>query len=223
VAVCEGATASFTTTASGTAPFSYVWKKGAVVLTTGGRITISSSGNTSTLTISNTQAGDAGTYTVETTGACGTASQSANLSVDSTPPTIILNGNTITLAPPNHQYHTVNVTDLVSGVSDSCDNLSASDVTIAQVTSDELEESPNGADGNTFNDIVISCDRHSVQLRAERDGNNDGRVYTITFTVTDSQGHVGTATAKVTVQVNQNGAAAIDSGPHYIVLTPTCP
>jgi len=50
-----------------------------------------------------------------------------------------------------------------------------------QVTSDEVEESPNGADGNTFNDIVISCNRHSVQLAAERDGNSDGRVYTITL------------------------------------------
>ncbi len=223
VSTCEGSTVSFTTTASGTAPFSYVWKKGAVPLVSGGRITISSSGNTSTLTITNVQPGDVGSYTVETTGACGTASQTANLAVDSTPPTIILSGNTITLWPPNHQYHTVNVTDLVSGVSDSCDNLSVSSVTIASVTSDEVEDAPSGGDGNTLNDIVISCNRHSVNLRQERDGNLDGRVYTITFTVTDSHGHVGTATAKVTVPVNQNGAIAVDSGPHYAVATATCP
>ena len=222
VAACEGATASFTTNASGTGPFSFVWKKGIVPIVSGGRFTITSTSTSSTLTITNVQAGDAGTYTVETTGACGTATQSANLSVDSTPPTIILNGNTITLWPPNHQYETINVTELVSGVSDSCESLSVNDVTIASVTSDELENS-SGADGNTVNDIVISCDRHSVQLRAERDGNLDGRVYTITFTVTDSQGHVGTATAKVTVPVNQNGAAAADSGPHYAVATATCP
>jgi hypothetical protein len=223
VATCEGSTVSFSTTASGTAPFSYVWKKGAVPLVSGGRITISSSGNTSTLTISNVQAGDAGTYTVETTGACGTATQSANLSVDSSPPVIILNGNNITLWPPNHQYRTINATDLVSGVTDSCESLSASSVTIASVTSDEVEDAPSGGDGNTLNDIVISCDRHSVKLRQERDGNLNGRVYTIVFTVTDSQGHVGTATAKVSVPVNQNGAAAIDSGPHYAVATATCP
>ena len=33
-----------------------------------------------------------------------------------------------------------------------------------------------------------------------------------------SQGNVGTATAKVTVPHSQNGAPAIDDGPHYIVL-----
>ena len=62
-----------------------------------------------------------------------------------------------------------------------------------------------------------------MKLRQERDGNLNGRVYTIVFTVTDSQGHVGTATAKVSVPVNQNGAAAVDSGPHYAVATATCP
>jgi hypothetical protein len=86
-----------------------------------------------------------------------------------------------------------------------------------------VEDAPSGGDGNTVNDIVISCDRHSVKLRQERDGNLNGRVYTIVFTVTDSQGHVGTATAKVSVPVNQNGAAAVDSGPHYTVATATCP
>jgi hypothetical protein len=223
VATCEGATASFTTNATGTGPFSFVWKQGAVPIVSGGRFTITNSSTSSTLTISNVQAADAGTYTVETTGACGTASQSANLSVDSSPPVIVLNGNNITLWPPNHQYRTINATDLVSGVTDSCESLSTSSVTIASVTSDEVEDAPSGGDGNTLKDIVISCDRHSVQLRKERDGNLDGRVYTITFTVTDSQGHVGTATAKVSVPVNQNGAAAVDSGPHYAVATATCP
>ncbi|MDQ1639917.1 MAG: hypothetical protein QOF62_3256 [Pyrinomonadaceae bacterium] len=223
VAACEGATASFTTNASGTGPFSFVWKKGAVPIVSGGRFTITNTSTSSTLTIGNVQAGDAGSYTVETTGACGMATQSANLSVDSSPPVIILNGNNITLWPPNHQYRTINATDLVSGVTDSCESLSTSSVTIASVTSDEVEDAPSGGDGNTLNDIVISCDRHSVKLRQERDGNLNGRVYTIVFTVTDSQGHVGTATAKVSVPVNQNGAAAVDSGPHYAVATATCP
>jgi CSLREA domain-containing protein len=223
VATCEGATASFTTNASGTGPFSFVWKQGVVPIVSGGRFTITNTSTSSTLTISNVQGSDAGTYTVETTGACGTASQSANLTVDSSPPVIVLNGNTITMWPPNHQYRTINVTDLVSGVTDSCDNLSASSVTIASVTSDEVEDAPSGGDGNTLNDIVISCDRHSVKLRQERDGNLNGRVYTVVFTVTDSQGHVGTATAKISVPVNQNGAAAVDSGPHYAVATATCP
>jgi hypothetical protein len=99
--VCAGSTASFSTTASGTGPFTFVWKKGSTVLNTGdlgGRVTITSSSTTSTLTISNVQSTDAGTYSVETTGACGTATQSATLALDSTPPTITCPSN-ITVEP----------------------------------------------------------------------------------------------------------------------------
>ena len=129
-------------------------------------MTITSVGNTSSLTITNVQLGDAAIYTVETTGACSTASQSAMLSINSTPPGIVLNGNNIQLWPPNHSYHTINVTDLVAGAS-SCDGtVNLSSVVIDYVTSDEVENG-NGATANTLNDIVIGRDRKSVQLRAE--------------------------------------------------------
>jgi plastocyanin len=226
VATCEGQTASFSTTASGTGPFTFVWKKGATTLVNGslgGRVTITNTSTTSTLSISNVQAGDAGSYTIETTGACNTATQSANLSVNSSPPTITLKPGTLSLWPPNHSYHTVNVSDLVASASDPCDgSIDINDVVIASVTSDELLDNPSGADGSTINDIVIAANCKSVQLRAERDANLDGRVYTITFRVTDAQGHVGTATAKVNVPLNQSGGGAVDSGPKYTV-TGTCP
>ena len=222
--VCLGGTASFSTTASGTAPFSFVWKQGATVLTNGslgGRVTIVSGSTTSTLTIANAQAGDLANYSVATTGTCGTATQTASLGINSTPPSITLNGNTISLWPPNHSYNTINVTDLVASAS-SCDGtVNLSSVVIDKVTSDEAENG-NGS-GNTLNDIVISCNRHSVQLRAEREGGGDGRVYTITFKVTDGLGHTAFATAKVVVPHSQNGGGAIDSGPHYTVTNATCP
>lgn len=222
--VCEGTSASFSTTASGTGPFTFVWKKGVTVLNNGdlgGRVVIVNGASSSTLTINNTQASDAGTYSVETTGACNTAIQSATLSVNSSPPTITLNGQNISLWPPNHNYHPVNVTDLVASAS-SCDgSVNINSVVIDKVTSDEAENG-NG-DGNTSNDIVIACNRKSVQLRSERDGSGDGRVYTIYFKVTDGLGHSTTVTAKVTVPKNQNGSAAVDSGPHYTVTNATCP
>jgi hypothetical protein len=115
--------------------------------------------------------------------------------------------------PPNHQYHTFNVSDFVSSATGGCDssqNLTSS-VVIQKVSSDELEDNPSGADGATLNDIVIAPDCKSVQLRAERDGNLNGRVYTITFKVTDSFGNTGTATVKVFVPKN-NGGTAIDNG-----------
>jgi hypothetical protein len=46
--------------------------------------------------------------------------------------------------------------------------------------------------------LVIAADCKSVQLRSERKGNGDGRVYTITFKVTDSSGNSSTVTATVT-------------------------
>ena len=88
------------------------------------------------------------------------------------------------------------------------------------VTSDEANNS--GGDGNTTNDIVIAADCKSVQVRSERSGNGNGRIYTITFKATDASGNVGTATAKVIVPKSQNGSPAIDDGPHFTVLG-SCP
>lgn len=88
------------------------------------------------------------------------------------------------------------------------------------MTSDEPE---NGSgDGTTFDDMLIAADCRSVQLRSERAWGGTGRVYTITFKVTDASGNVGTATAKVTVPNSQSGAVAIDGGPLYTVLS-GCP
>ena len=141
--------------------------------------------------------------------------------VDSTAPVITLNGLAPVMWPPNHKYQTFTVTDFVTSVTDSCNTgLGVGSVVISQVTSDELENS--GADGNTLNDIVIAANCKSVQLRSEREGNGDGRVYTIRFKVTDSSGNVGTATAKVSVPKSQGSGPAVDSGPHYTV-NGSCP
>ena len=83
--LCEGGTATFTTSASGAGPFTFVWKKGTTVLNNGdlgGRVTITSGGATSTLTITGLVLSDAGSYSVEATGACSTASSSATLTVN---------------------------------------------------------------------------------------------------------------------------------------------
>ena len=136
---------------------------------------------------------------------------------DTEAPVITTNGETITLWPPNHKYKTVQVSDLVAGASDNCDaSVNLGSVHISQVTSDEAENG-NG-DGNTFNDIVIAADCRSVQLRSERSGDGNGRVYTITFKVIDAAGNMATATAKVTVPESQIGSTAVDDGAHYTVL-----
>jgi len=150
--------------------------------------------------------------TVTTTGTCNSATQTATLAVTSPTPVINLSATSASVWPPNHQYQTFNVSNFVSSATGGCDsstNLTNS-VVIQKVSSDEPENG-NG-DGNTFNDIVIAPDCKSVQLRRERDGNKNGRVYTITFKVTDSFGNSATATVKVYVPLNNNGGA-VDDGP----------
>ncbi len=169
-----------------------------------------------------------GTYTrtYTATDAAGNTTTTTRTVIvrDSSAPTINVTAQSLELWPPNHKYETYTVASLVTSVTDSCNtSLGISAVRIASVTSDELDDDPNGGDGNTTNDMVIAADCKSVQLRAERDGNLNGRVYTITLRVTDSAGNTGTATVKVTVPKSQgNGGAAVDSGPHNSV-TGNCP
>lgn len=202
VVVCQGQDANFSTTASGTGPFSYAWTlDGSPV-----------GGNSPNVTIP-TGSLSTGNHTVQvtTTGACGNAVQTATLTVGGTPQ-ITFHTTTTSAWPPNHKYQTFNVSDFVASASSTCDpGVDINDVVIQKVTSDEPENSP-GADGNTMNDIVISGDCKSVDLRAERDSNLNGRVYTITFKVTDSFGNSTTSTVTVTVPIN-NGGGAVDNGP----------
>ncbi|HEY8185296.1 MAG TPA: immunoglobulin-like domain-containing protein [Pyrinomonadaceae bacterium] len=180
---------------------------------------------TSAITVSGSvDANVIGTYTLTYSVSDGshttTATRTVNV-VDTTAPIITLNGQPHSMWPPDHKYQTFQVTDFVASVTDSCGtSLGVSDVIISQVTSDEPENS--GGDGNTLNDIVIASNCKSVQLRSEREGDGNGRVYTITFSVRDASGNVATATATVTVPNSQDSGPAIDDGPHYTV-TSSCP
>jgi hypothetical protein len=71
---------------------------------------------------------------------------------------------------------------------------------IISVTSDEPI---NGVgDGNTSPDWIITGPL-TVDIRAERAGPGDGRVYTITVECTDESGNSSTATVDVTVPHSQ--------------------
>ena len=76
-----GGSASFTAAASGTGPFSYVWKKNGAVLP---------AATTSLLTLTNLQPDDGGTYTVEVTGACGNAAATSAALTINLPPTVAI-------------------------------------------------------------------------------------------------------------------------------------
>src|SRR5206468_3632301 len=64
---CPGTTATFSTTPSGTGPFSFVWRKDGNIL----------NGQTSSsFSIGSVSAGNVGTYSVAVTGACGSLTNS---------------------------------------------------------------------------------------------------------------------------------------------------
>ncbi len=95
------------------------------------------------------------------------------------------------LWPANHKY--VNVTATVVA-SDNFDTNPT--IELVSITSNEPD---NGlGDGDTADDIMIVDDFH-FKLRAERSGQGEGRIYTITYKVTDDCGNETFATVTVTV------------------------
>lgn len=65
---CLGGSTTFSATATGLGPFQFAWKKNGNLLSTD-----------STLTVSNVSPSDAGSYTIETTAACGSVTNTATL------------------------------------------------------------------------------------------------------------------------------------------------
>jgi hypothetical protein len=125
------------------------------------------------------------------------------------PPDISVTVSPDTLWPPNHKM--VDITATVT-VSDICDV--APSVVLTSVTCNEpddakgkpwdIQDSTSG-DGSTVSDIQgadIGTMDYEFQLRAERAGKGDGRIYTIVYTVTDASGNSASASATVVVPLD---------------------
>jgi hypothetical protein len=139
------------------------------------------------------------TATLTSTPDVGTPeSDSATVTVEDTEsPVVRLKADPYYLWPPNHDLKDVEV---VVRIRDRCSGRDDFDVELLDVASNEPD---NGkGDGNTVNDIqgadIGTGDRH-VRLRAERAGGGNGRVYTLTYLVTDGDGNETNAEAKVYV------------------------
>ncbi len=117
---------------------------------------------------------------------------------DEIAPTISISVTPDTLWPANHTF--VTVTAAVT-VSDNFDPNPA--ITLVSVVSNEPDNGPG--DGNTKNDIRI-VDDFTFRLRAERSALGTGRIYTITYMVSDACGNETFASVEVFVPLNQKPA-----------------
>ena len=162
----------------------YEWKEGNAVLGTTANLNYTFTLGNHVLTLSATDDyGNTGTDNVTITA------------VDTTAPEINVTVAPDIMWPPNHKYVDVETTVTVYDAVDSSPTL-----ILVSVTSNEPD---NGkGDGNTTSDITILSDT-MFKIRAERSGNGDGRVYTITYRATDASGNSAEASVIITVPHNQ--------------------
>jgi hypothetical protein len=116
---------------------------------------------------------------------------------DETPPTLSVSASPDRLWPPDHKYRTVTAATAFADETDPSPVL-----TLASVTSNEPDSGLSSEDKP--NDIVI-VDDHTFRLRAERSDSGTGRIYTITYQVTDVCGNVTVASSAVKVPRNKSG------------------
>ena len=106
--------------------------------------------------------------------ACDSCTAEVTVTDESSP--VITARETLTLWPPNHEYHRVRVEDALVSATDDCDaSVDLSSVVVASVHSDEPENARGDGDGNTQNDIVIECS-NTVLLRSERQGKGNTEI-----------------------------------------------
>ena len=139
-----------------------------------------------------------GTTTVVCSSESG-QSCSFNVTVnDAAPPVVTLSATTTLLWPPNHNM--INV-GLVATAVDTCDPHPPIAVAVYGDEDDELQT----GDGN-FSPDALRAAPGTLQLRAERQGNSDGRVYLIIGTATDASSNRGFGCATVVVPHSQSKA-----------------
>jgi hypothetical protein len=155
-------------------------------------------------------ASTSGTHAVTVRRTDGSTACTASLTVSDSKP--VLEPHSISLWPPNHKLHTIDVEDCVS-VTDRCEP----DLRAEFVWASSDEPLNDKGDGNTEADILFDdCGR--VQVRAERQGPKDGRVYRLGVRVVDAAGQAAESECTVVIDHSGNGKPAVDSGTKYRVM-----
>lgn len=114
---------------------------------------------------------------------------------DTTPPTIAVSVSPNTLWPPNHRLVEISAS---ATAADICDP--SPDVVLTSVTSDEPEVGcGSGNHPNDIQNVSSGTADFTFDVRSERCGTMDGRIYTATYTATDGSGHSTAGSAEVGV------------------------
>jgi uncharacterized repeat protein (TIGR01451 family) len=108
--------------------------------------------------------------------------------------------------PPNHRM----VRFTAVGATDADGNPVTT--TITHVTQDEALNGLGDGDTGPVDAALVAGQADQVDLRAERSGTADGRVYAVTFIVSDGTGGTCTGTASNVTVPHDQAHAAVDSG-----------
>ena len=113
------------------------------------------------------------------------------------------------LWPPNHKMSNIEVIGVTDPDGDPIE------ISITAIAQDEPVDIKGGGDGNTSPDAIGVGD-NAAQIRAERQGGGNGRVYEISFTATDPSGGECSGSVRVCVPHDQRvGHVCVDDGQDY--------
>ncbi len=152
------------------------------------------------------------TVIVVASNGCDEVQCSFTVTVEDNEAPVVIPNLGLVMWPPNHTYRTITAADIVYSISDNCSTLDFSDVVITSVSSDEPEDAIGNGDGATLDDIVIASNCNSVQLRKERAGGWNSRVYTVNYTITDDDGNVFASYFSACVPVDIDNPTCTDDG-----------
>ena len=139
---------------------------------------------------------------------------------DQRPPVVEMLDDPLVLWPPNHKYATYTPEMFITRAEDACGNpIDLSAVAIVEVRSDEPDD--DRGDGRTVNDILVHCP-NTVDLRAERRGGGDGRVYTIVYRITADNGVSVDEEATVIVPHDASSRHAGEDAAGGFTVVPDC-
>ncbi len=158
-------------------------------------------------------------YTLIVSDGAASASSTVTITVEDTQAPTYTVVPSVQLWEPNHTYHRFMLSQIITSLSDGCDDAQSISTYITSVTSDEEEDAIG--DGNTLDDMVI-IDCQTVDLRAERAGMRNGRVYTVYFLAEDGSGNTTPGSYKVGVPKSASSGPAVEDAVLYTV-TSACP